>query len=54
MEMGSCRFCKYWVAEDNGECHRHAPQVNERTGRGMFPRTLPEDFCGDGEPNEQP
>jgi len=53
MEMGTCEFCKYWVAED-AECHCHAPQVSERTGRGMFPRTDPDDFCGDGEPNTQP
>ena len=52
MEMTRCVDCKYWIGPDRGgeiqygECHCHAPR---ESGPYQFPRTMPENGCGEGE-----
>ena len=58
-----CENCAYWRVvldydEDvrHGECRRHAPVVSRTVldeghrGNTVWPRTVPDDWCGDHEP----
>lgn len=46
-DMGTCEFCKYWNRQSR-ECRRHSPKPG-LLGSGEWPRTAPDDYCGEGE-----
>jgi hypothetical protein len=57
MEMIHCGICKFWseTKNNNGECHRHAPQATNPydaqypTGEAVWPITGYNVQCGDSE-----
>jgi hypothetical protein len=51
-QMKRCSNCAHFLpdeiyAGEVGNCHIHAPVLNELTGYGVWPRVLPTDSCGE-------
>ena len=56
--MTKCEQCKFWEAPTDrtkveGVCHRHAPAHISTKGQGLWPRTHPHGWCGEGEPKDE-
>lgn len=47
-----CTNCRFWEPESQGygesrSCRRRPPITNITTGKGKWPETHPDDWCGD-------
>ena len=48
----NCETCAFWIAvphRGGGKCCRYAPRPDAPKGDTQWPRTAPEDWCGEWE-----
>jgi len=54
MSAKECSQCRFWRQRGpeggEGECRRYPPQLSHDDGRGSWPITLANDWCGDFAP----